>query len=166
MKQRLGLGAAMLKDPEVLLLDEPANGLDPAGIVEVRELLRRLSGEGRTVFVSSHILSEVQHICDRVAILAHGRCVASGRVDDVLAGGRATGLLVRVEDLGAAASLLRADGMETRPDGDALRVEVPASDGARVTRLLAQSGHYVSELRPEAVDLEDVFLQLTRDAPQ
>jgi ABC-2 type transport system ATP-binding protein len=166
MKQRLGLGAALLKDPEVLILDEPANGLDPAGIVEVRELLRRLSGEGRTVFVSSHILSEVQHICDRVAILAHGRCVASGRVDDVLAGGRATGLLVRVEDLGAAASLLRADGMETRPDGDALRVEVPASDGARVTRLLAQSGHYVSELRPEAVDLEDVFLQLTRDAPQ
>lgn len=77
MKQRLGIAGALLKDPEVLILDEPANGLDPAGIVEVRQLLRRLAAEGRTVFVSSHILSEVQQVADRVAILARGRCVAS-----------------------------------------------------------------------------------------
>ncbi|MGZ8628595.1 MAG: ABC transporter ATP-binding protein [Actinomycetota bacterium] len=78
MKQRLGIGAALLKDPEMLLLDEPANGLDPAGIVEVRELLRRLGAEGRTVFVSSHILSEIQQTADRVAILSRGRSVAAG----------------------------------------------------------------------------------------
>ncbi|MGQ0668541.1 MAG: ABC transporter ATP-binding protein, partial [Actinomycetota bacterium] len=81
MRQRLGIGAALLKDPEVLILDEPANGLDPAGIKEVRELLGRLRGEGRTVFVSSHILSEVQHMADRVAILARGRAsVHPGRL--------------------------------------------------------------------------------------
>src|SRR5919108_5186571 len=85
MRQRLGIAAALLKDPALLILDEPANGLDPAGIKEVRDLLRRLGGEGRTVFVSSHILSEVQQTCDRVAILARGRCIATGAVSDVLA---------------------------------------------------------------------------------
>ena len=85
MKQRLGIGAALLKDPALLILDEPANGLDPAGIVEVRELLRRLGAEGRTVFVSSHILSEIQQTADRVAILARGRCVREGAVAEVLA---------------------------------------------------------------------------------
>jgi ABC-2 type transport system ATP-binding protein len=165
MKQRLGLGAALLKDPEVLILDEPANGLDPAGIVEVRELLRRLGREGRTVFVSSHILSEVHQTCDRVAILARGRCVAAGSVDEVLAGGKASALLVRVDDLAAADDVLRSHGMATRVESDLLHVEAPASDGARITRLLAQQGLYLSELRPEAADLEDVFLQLTRDTP-
>src|SRR5947208_1759666 len=77
MKQRLGIGAALLKDPELLILDEPANGLDPAGIKEVRDLLRALGKEGRTVFVSSHQLPEVQAMCDRVAILSRGRCVAA-----------------------------------------------------------------------------------------
>jgi ABC-2 type transport system ATP-binding protein len=166
MKQRLGLGAALLKDPEVLILDEPANGLDPAGIVEVRELLRRLGREGRTVFVSSHILSEVQHICDHVAILARGRCVAAGPVGEVLSGGRATALVVRLDDLGRAAEVLRSDGMEARLDGDALRVELPPSEGARVTRVLAERGLYVRELTPEVADLEEVFLQLTKDAPE
>jgi ABC-type multidrug transport system ATPase subunit len=166
MKQRLGLGAALLKDPEVLILDEPANGLDPAGIVEVRELLRRLGREGRTVFVSSHILSEVQHICDRVAILARGRCVAAGPVGEVLSGGRATALVVRIDDLGRAADVLRSDGMEARLDGDALRVELSPSEGARVTRVLAERGLYVRELTPEVADLEEVFLQLTKAAPE
>jgi ABC-2 type transport system ATP-binding protein len=166
MKQRLGLGAALLKDPEVLILDEPANGLDPAGIVEVRELLRRLGREGRTVFVSSHILSEVQHICDRVAILARGRCVAAGPVGEVLTGGRAGALLLRVEGLEAAASVLEANGMLARVEDGMLRVEVGASEGARITRLLADHNLYLSELRPETADLEAVFLQLTRDAPE
>ncbi|HEV8421258.1 MAG TPA: ATP-binding cassette domain-containing protein, partial [Actinomycetota bacterium] len=85
MKQRLGIAAALLKDPELLILDEPANGLDPAGIKEVRDLLRTLGAEGRTVFVSSHQLSEVQVMCDRVAILSRGRCVAAGPVGEVLA---------------------------------------------------------------------------------
>src|SRR5437773_852977 len=88
MKQRLGIAAALLKDPEVLILDEPANGLDPAGIKEVRDLVRRLSSRGRTVFVSSHQLAEVQQMCDRVAILSRGRLVATGKVAEGLCGGR------------------------------------------------------------------------------
>src|SRR5947207_11069791 len=97
MRQRLGVGAALLKDPALLILDEPANGLDPAGIREIRQLLRRLGDEGRTVFVSSHQLGEVQQTCDRVAILSRGRCVAGGPVRDVLAAGGAAGLVVRVD---------------------------------------------------------------------
>ena len=85
MRQRLALGAALLKDPALLILDEPANGLDPAGVRNVRELLRRLGDEGRTVFVSSHQLSEIQQTCDRVAILSRGHCVTHGTVKDVIA---------------------------------------------------------------------------------
>src|SRR3954453_23647326 len=83
MKQRLGIAAALLKEPELLILDEPANGLDPPGILEVRNLMRTVAAEGRTVFVSSHILSEGEHACDRIAIVAHGKCIASGRVSEL-----------------------------------------------------------------------------------
>src|SRR3954463_2283650 len=99
MRQRLGLAAALLEDPALVVLDEPANGLDPAGIRQVRELLRGLGREGRTVFVSSHILAEVEHTCDIVAILRHGRCVASGTVESVLASAGPSGWLVKVDDL-------------------------------------------------------------------
>jgi len=163
MRQRLGIGAALLKDPEVLILDEPANGLDPAGIVEVRELLRSLGREGRTVFVSSHILSEVQQTADRVAILSRGRCVAAGPVEEVLAGGRARGLIVRLEDPAAGAEALRAAGMPFSMDGDALRVAVSPADAATVTRALAERGLFLTELRPDEVDLETVFLELTKE---
>ena len=163
MKQRLGLAAALLKDPELLILDEPANGLDPAGIVEVRELLRRLGAEGRTVFVSSHILTEVQQTADRVAILARGRCVAIGPVAEVLSSGRSTGLLVGSgRPRRRTASL---DGCRDRRDpvDGRLKVELPPSEAARVTRALADRGLYLTELRPDEVDLETVFLQLTTD---
>jgi ABC-2 type transport system ATP-binding protein len=163
MKQRLGIGAALLKDPELLILDEPANGLDPAGIKEVRELVRRLGSEGRTVFVSSHILSEVRQTCDRVAILSRGRCVAQGPVGRVLAGGRATGLLVKVDDGARAAAVLNGEGIETTAINGQLRVEVGPADGTRVTKVLADAGIYLSELRPEEEDLEEVFLRLTRE---
>ena len=164
MKQRLGIAAALLKDPEVLILDEPANGLDPAGIVEVRELLRGLGAQGRTVFVSSHILSEVQQIADRVAIIAHGRAVASGRTDEVLTAGRATRLIVRLGDLGAGLDALTTAGFAATAVDGALRIEAPPEQGAAVTRALAERGLYLSELTPERVDLETVFLELTKDA--
>src|SRR5262249_57946562 len=90
MKQRLGVAAVLLKDPQLLILDEPANGLDPPGILEMRKLLRDLGNEGRTVFVSSHILSEVEQTCDRVAIIARGRLVATGTIDEILEGGTPT----------------------------------------------------------------------------
>jgi ABC-2 type transport system ATP-binding protein len=163
MKQRLGIAAALMKDPDVLVLDEPANGLDPAGIVEVRELLRRLGKEGRTVFVSSHILSEVQQTADRVAILARGRCVAAGPVAEVLATERAMGVLVKVADLEAGRAALVAAGLDAQLDGDLLRVAIAPAEAGSVTRALADRGLYLTELRPDTVDLETVFLELTRD---
>ena len=116
MRQRLGLAAALLKDPELLILDEPANGLDPAGIRDVRELVRRLADEGRTVFLSSHLLSEVEQVCDEVAIVSAGRTVAQGAVNDVLARARPAALWVKVTDLaGATAALCGAQGYEPSP---------------------------------------------------
>jgi len=165
MRQRLGLAAALLKDPELLILDEPANGLDPAGIRETRHLLRALGAEGRTVFLSSHLLSEVEQTCDAVAILSRGVCVASGTVRDVIAGGRAAGLLVRVDDTTAGAAALRAAGVPVDVDGDVemLRVAVPAADAASVTRVLASAGVWVTEMRPDEATLEDLFLELTAE---
>jgi ABC-2 type transport system ATP-binding protein len=166
MKQRLGIAAALLKDPTVLLLDEPANGLDPAGIVDVRRLLRSLGAEGRTVFISSHILSEIQHTADRVAIVARGRLVASGLVSEVLASRGAEGLVVKLGDLHAGLDALTAAGIEASLTADALRVALPARESERVSRTLAQHDLFVTELRPDEVDLETVFLELTRDEPE
>ena len=163
MRQRLGIAAALLKDPALVVLDEPANGLDPAGIVEVRELLRSLGREGRTVFVSSHLLTEVQQTCDRVAILARGKAVATGPVRDVLTAGRSARLVVRVPDLERGAAILCDAGMPSAVRGDAIRVGVDPSEASRVTRALADRGVYLSELRPDEADLESVFLELTRD---
>jgi len=162
MKQRLGLAAALIKDPELLILDEPANGLDPAGIKEIRDLVRRLGSEGRTIFVSSHLLGEVQQMCDRVAILARGRLVTEGPVADVLAGGRASRLVVQVAPLEAALETLRSADLDATLDGHHILVQLPAEDAARVTEVLADARMYVSELRPEEIDLETVFLELTR----
>jgi ABC-2 type transport system ATP-binding protein len=161
MKQRLGIAGALLKDPELLILDEPANGLDPAGIVEVRELMRRLGREGRTVFVSSHILSEVQQTADRVAILAKGRTVATGPVHEVLTAGRATGLVVRLDDLAGGLRALGDARIRATSDDGMIRVDLPPGDAARVTRALADRGLYLTELRPDEADLETVFLELT-----
>jgi ABC-2 type transport system ATP-binding protein len=163
MKQRLGIAAALLKDPRLLILDEPSNGLDPAGIREVRELLRRLGSDGRTtVFLSSHLLGEVQQVCDTVTILARGRRVAHGHVSDVLAASSSSDVRLRVADpLGAQAVLERA-GYRLTSLGDAWAIH-DVGDPAAVTRTLAESGHYLSELSPLAADLESVFLQLTSD---
>lgn len=166
MRQRLAIAAALLKDPQLLILDEPANGLDPAGIREVRALLRRLAGEGRTVFVSSHILSEVQQLCDRVAILSRGRCAAEGPVRQVLSRGRRDAMLVRVADLRRAAAVLNASGLPSAIDGDVLRVELGAADASLVAKTLARHDLFPSELRPDAADLETVFLELTQDAKE
>ncbi|MCU0268950.1 MAG: ABC transporter ATP-binding protein [Acidimicrobiales bacterium] len=168
MRQRLGLAAALLKDPALVILDEPANGLDPAGIVEVRQLLRALAAEGRTVFVSSHILVEVQQTCDQVAILARGRCVAAGPVDEVLQTGRSTGVLVALDGTGntaAAREVLAAAGLPAEPAGEGLRVGIDASRAADITRALAARDLWVRDLRPEEVSLESVFLELTADTP-
>ena len=166
MKQRLGVAAALLKDPELLILDEPANGLDPAGILEMRTLLRRLGHEGRTVFVSSHILSEVQQFADRIAVVHRGRCVAAGTVHELLQGGRST-YRVRVpgndREQQVAASVLRQAGMTVEGDDDGrLVVDATEQDAPTVTKVLADASIYLAELTPVERTLEDAFLELTR----
>jgi ABC-2 type transport system ATP-binding protein len=165
MRQRLALAAALLKDPSLLVLDEPANGLDPAGMRSVRELVRGLAREGRTVLVSSHLLGEIQQTCDRLAILDRGRCITEGTVAEVnAAAGHHAALIVGVEDPAAALSVLvRAGFTAERRDG-ILRVTAPASAGARVSRTLGRHGHWVHELRVEEHSLEELFLEVTNGA--
>jgi ABC-2 type transport system ATP-binding protein len=161
MKQRLGIAAALLKSPKLLILDEPSNGLDPAGIRDVRELIRRLGRDGHTtVLLSSHLLAEIQQVCDHVSILASGRRVASGPVREVLSAGAAADVRVRVPDRAAAASVLTAAGFSVSPFEDVLLVHgVPAP--GEITRLLAAQGHYLEELTPVTPDLESAFLAIT-----
>ncbi|SCL14358.1 ABC-2 type transport system ATP-binding protein [Micromonospora rhizosphaerae] len=167
MKQRLAVASALLKNPRLLILDEPANGLDPGGIREMRTLMRNLAESGMTVVLSSHILGEIQLICDSVTIISLGRRVAFGPVGEVLAQHSTGGLRVRLEavtDLPAAADTLIRAGIRVTGHADHLTlagVDKPAA----VTRLLAEQGLYVSELAPVAVDLESVFLELTATAP-
>jgi ABC-2 type transport system ATP-binding protein len=163
MRQRLGIAAALLKDPELLILDEPANGLDPQGIVEIRHLLRGLGAEGRTVFVSSHQLAEVQQMCDQVAVLAHGRCVAAGPVDGVLASVGTTGVVARVDDPPTALAALQQEGIDAWIDDEGLlRSALPSSDAPLLARALARHHIYPRELRPGGATLEEAFLELTR----
>jgi ABC-2 type transport system ATP-binding protein len=161
MLQRLGLGIALLKDPEVLILDEPANGLDPAGIREMRELLRRLGKEGRTVFLSSHQLGEVEQVCDRVAIVAHGRTVTAGPIADVLAAALPNSVRVAVADLHGGAAVLTAAGFELEISDDRLLVVVDPRKGDLVSRALAAQGHYPIELKAVESSLEDAYFALT-----
>ena len=167
MRQRLGIGAALLKDPQVLILDEPANGLDPAGIKEIRELLRGLGREGRTVFVSSHILSEVRQMCDHVAILAgRGQLIVSGAVEDVLHERSAGGFVVRLPELDRGLEVLKRAGMDASLADGSISVKLAAEQASSITRTLADQGLYLSELRPLEADLETVFLELRGIQPR
>ncbi len=163
MKQRLGIASTLLRDPVLVILDEPTNGLDPAGTAEVRALIRRLVDEGRTVFLCSHILHEVQMISDRVGILKKGRLIAEGPVQDLL--GRGHFLRLRSEDNAALAERLGAvpwvDKVELL-DGF-VRAAVPAERAAELNREMASQGIYLSELAPWESDLESVFLELTEN---
>ncbi|MFB9239816.1 ABC transporter ATP-binding protein [Plantactinospora siamensis] len=167
MKQRLAVASALLKDPKLLILDEPANGLDPGGIREMRSLMRDLATSGMTVVLSSHILGEVQLICDSVTIISLGRRVAAGPVAEVLAQHSGGGYRVRLEaaaDLPVAAEELVRAGARTTVAEDHLLVQ-GVDKPASITRTLAARDLYVSELAPVTVDLESVFLELTGTAP-
>jgi ABC-2 type transport system ATP-binding protein len=165
MKQRLGIAAALLKQPRLLILDEPSNGLDPAGIRDVRELIRRLGREGHTtVLLSSHLLAEIEQVADSVTILTRGRRVANGPVREVLAGRSTHDVVIRVPDRESAGAVLEAAGFGLSPfddvRGPALAVHNVTAPG-EVTRLLAQHGHYLEELTPVHADLETAFLAIT-----
>ena len=162
MKQRLGVAAALLKDPEVLILDEPTNGLDPQGMAEMRRLIRDLGQGERTVLLSSHLLGEVAQICDRVGVISDGRLVTQSTVDE-LTGER--GMLLRAEPIDRAYQVLSGflgQGMVERLDG-ALRVNVDPSRSVELNSRLMGAGVGVSELRPVERSLEEVFFQLTGD---
>lgn len=166
MKQRLGVASALLKDPSLLILDEPTNGLDPAGMADMRMLIRRLGKEGRTVLVSSHLMTEIEQICDRVGVIAGGRLVAEGTVDELR--GDDT-LRIRADPLDEARRVVaRIVGERcVTVDGDALRVTIRDDgehDPAYLNACLVASGIAVRELRWERSSLESVFLELTADA--
>jgi ABC-type multidrug transport system ATPase subunit len=161
MKQRLGVAAALLKDPELVILDEPTNGLDPAGMRDMREMVRRLGTGDRTVLLSSHQLGEVEQICDRVGILADGRMVAERTVEELR--GRQE-LVVVADPVDEAAAAIAALGAEVRRDGDELHVPVGRDRVPEVTRALVGAGVAVYRLQPAERALEDVFFELTGSA--
>ncbi|WSA89716.1 ATP-binding cassette domain-containing protein [Micromonospora sp. NBC_01796] len=166
MKQRLAVASALLKNPELLILDEPANGLDPAGIREMRDLVRDLASSGVTVLVSSHILAEIELICDHVTIISRGRRVTSGTVGEVLAGFDRGEYLVRVDDPeDRATELITAAGHDVVTYPDRLVVS-GVSDPAALSRILGEQDLWVRELTPLTPDLESVFLELTGTVPQ
>ncbi|WP_216896244.1 ABC transporter ATP-binding protein [Nocardia alni] len=161
MKQRLGVGAALLGHPDLLILDEPTNGLDPAGMAEMRELVLELAADGHTVVLSSHLLSEVQEICDRVGVISRGRLLAQSTVREL----RGTGtLFLRAEPVelafpavravvGEAGALLTATG---------IRVDVDAADAPAVARAVIEAGADLLELRTDEKSLEEVFFEMTK----
>jgi ABC-2 type transport system ATP-binding protein len=169
MRQRLGVGRALLGDPELLLLDEPTNGLDPAGIHEFRDMIRGFIGEGRTVLLSSHLLDEVEKICDAVAIVDRGRVVVQGSIEELKGSGERTVLIGTPEELRAHAVL--ADHAAVRSierNGTGIRVTL-ASDleltteeaAGELNRRLTAQGIVVHKLDPQTASLEERFLQIT-----
>jgi len=161
MRQRLGLAGALLREPSLLLLDEPANGMDPAGIAEFRTLLRALAGGGTTVFLSSHLLAEVEQVCDQVAVLRAGRLVEQGPVSGLATARPAVRAVVDPGDQRAALALLAP--WAARPDGlDAVLAD--GADGQAVTRALGQGGVWPHQVTVRRPGLEETFLTMTETA--
>jgi ABC-2 type transport system ATP-binding protein len=183
MKQRLGIAAALLTDSELLVLDEPTNGLDPAGMVDVRALVERLARAGKTIVLASHLLHEVQHLCTRVAILKDGRLLAQGPVSDLATGVEAIEIsFARPEELpralaavqtarasglswlGAASFAVPEAGGHAPPGGWCLLVNAPADRAPEIARLLAARDLFPTAMRPREAGLERIFLALTGES--
>jgi len=164
MKQRLGIAAALLPDPELLILDEPTNGLDPAGIVEIRSLLRQIGGSGRTVFVSTHLLSEVEAEADRLVLIHNGRLVFSGELADIMqkACEAVYAAPENTADLPLLTRLVSEAGHLARQEEDALIITAPKEWSSELNRLATSKGINLRELRPQCESLEDIFLSMTR----
>ena len=169
MKQRLGIAAALLNDPKLLLLDEPSNGLDPAGIVAMRDTLRNLADAGKTVFVSSHLLGEVQQMVDVVGIISAGRLVREGPIEDLLSGGGIVRVRVERSDversIGVLAGIAGPDGATaSSADPGWISVRTTADRIGEVNRVLAGAGIWATGLE-SGNDLEQLFLELTGGQP-
>ena len=166
MKQRLGIAYALLGDPELLVLDEPTNGMDPAGMAEIRELIRGLGSENRTVILSSHLLHEVELVCDSVGILSHGRLIAQGDVAELLQQQSKPQVRLRTNDNAKAHQILNAlawvDGVSG--DNGFLIAEVDAARSWEITAALSRNEVYVAEMTPSQMSLEQYFLDVTDES--
>ncbi|WP_026370491.1 ABC transporter ATP-binding protein [Kallotenue papyrolyticum] len=160
MKQRLAIAAALLNQPRIVFLDEPTNGLDPAGTVEIRDLIRRLGGEGHTIFLSSHLLNEVEQVCTHVAIIHQGRLVAQGPVAELLQQDAA--LLVAAEPLALLQAVVERLGIASTLAGEqALQVALEPQRTPELVAALVQAGARVLQVTPVRASLEERFLALT-----
>jgi ABC-2 type transport system ATP-binding protein len=162
MRQRLGIAASLLRDPKLLLLDEPATGLDPAGMRDMRLLIRRLADQGITVLLSSHLLTEVEEVCNRVAIVRKGGIVYEGEIADLKRGAGATYRLSTTDDDRALAICRAARGLEdVREVRDRITFVADDAAVAELSRTLVEAGALIHELAPQTVTLEDLFFSLT-----
>lgn len=161
MKQRLALAAAMLGDPELLILDEPTNGLDPEGMVEIREFIIRLAGMGKTIFLASHLLTEVERVCSHVAIIKNGHLLKTGTVDDVTSGAPTYSL--RATDMDGLVTAVNSypESRNVKRQPETVVVELNNNDPAALNRHLVEQGIYVSELTEQERSLEEAFMELT-----
>lgn len=163
MRQRMSLAVAILHDPELVVLDEPTNGLDPAGVVEIRDVIRSLPARGMTALVSSHVLGEIEKTVDEVVIIRNGQLVAAGSIDQIIGQGSGS-ILLRVPegDAEAAVAALASAGIQsTRETDGGIRVAADSRPGSAIARTLAEAGIYPDELRSDEPSLEEAFLDLT-----
>jgi ABC-2 type transport system ATP-binding protein len=163
MKQRLGIAAALLHSPQLIFLDEPTNGLDPAGTVEIRELIGQLGASGHTIFLSSHLLHEVEQVCTEVAIINHGKLVTQGRVADLLR--QDATLLVEAEPLSTLQEVAARLGIQTQIQGpQSVTMALSSERAPALVTALAEAGAQVYQVTPQHASLEQLFLELTDDA--
>jgi ABC-2 type transport system ATP-binding protein len=163
MKQRLGIAAALLGDPGVLMFDEPVNGLDPEGVLWIRTLLRSLAAEGRTVFLSSHLMSEMALTADRLILIGRGRLIAETTMEDLLRGSTDSTVRVRTPDIDSLTEALRARGATVTPDGESTLV-VTGSSSDEIGVIARATGATLQELSERRSSLEERYMQLTQDS--
>jgi ABC-2 type transport system ATP-binding protein len=163
MGQRLGIAVALLGDPEVLILDEPVNGLDPEGIVWIRNLMKALAAQGRTVFVSSHLMNEMAVTADHLIVIGRGRLVSDCSTEEFIERSTKQTVLVRSPDISRLVEVLKAEGGEVVADGEGT-VDVSGLEAPRIGELAAAGGFILHELTPRRGSLEDAFMELTRDS--
>ncbi|WP_345467112.1 ABC transporter ATP-binding protein [Actinoallomurus oryzae] len=163
MRQRLGIATALLGDPPVLLFDEPINGLDPEGVRWVRGLFRRLAGEGRTVFVSSHLMSEMEHTADHLIVIGRGELIADESLAEFAARGTSQSVTVRTPDAASLTAVLTTEGASVRPDGNQA-LTVTGLSAVRIGELAFRHRVLLHELAPRTASLEEAFMELTADS--
>lgn len=161
MKQRLSIALALLDDPELLIFDEPTNGMDPEGITEIRNLINELAGSGKTIFLASHLLTEVEQVCTHLAILKKGVVVKQGEMAGLLAEADSGTLVIMAKDMPQAVTLLKGAGYNARQEGGKVIVKARQADAENVTAMLASNGVYITEMMHSRTSLEDVFMKAT-----